>query len=69
MKKCSFCGVPESEDTPLVYGENAYICENCVKAAYKVLYGDEVTTNDIQEDIIEVAKEFKPKDLKAFLRK
>jgi ATP-dependent Clp protease ATP-binding subunit ClpX len=40
-KLCSFCGVQESEENPLISGENAYICSNCVVSAYKILFGDE----------------------------
>jgi ATP-dependent Clp protease ATP-binding subunit ClpX len=40
-KKCSFCGTVESEENPLIAGNNAYICSNCVISAYKILFGDE----------------------------
>ena len=40
-KKCSFCGTPESEENPLIAGNNAYICSNCVISAYKILFGEE----------------------------
>jgi ATP-dependent Clp protease ATP-binding subunit ClpX len=40
-KKCSFCGTVESEENPLLAGNNAYICSNCVISAYKILFGDE----------------------------
>ena len=40
-KKCSFCGSIESEENPLIAGNNAYICSNCVVSAYKILFGDE----------------------------
>ena len=40
-KKCSFCGSAESEENPLIAGNNAYICSNCVISAYKILFGDE----------------------------
>ena len=41
IKKCSFCSVTETEDNPLIAGESAYICSNCVVSAYKILFGDE----------------------------
>jgi len=41
IKACSFCGVQESEENPLIAGENAYICSNCVISAYKILFGEE----------------------------
>jgi len=40
-KECSFCEAKESDANPLIAGENAYICSNCVISAYKILYGDE----------------------------
>ena len=40
-KKCSFCQSLEETENPLIAGENAYICSNCVVSAYKILFGDE----------------------------
>ena len=40
-KECSFCSAPESEENPLIAGESAYICSNCVVSAYKILFGEE----------------------------
>jgi len=40
-KACSFCEAQESEENPLIAGESAYICSNCVVSAYKILFGDE----------------------------
>jgi ATP-dependent Clp protease ATP-binding subunit ClpX len=63
-KKCSFCGSLEREENPLIAGNNAYICSNCVISAYKILFGD--------EEKQQPAKEFNPKlltpkELKHFL--
>ena len=41
IKKCSFCSATESEENPLIAGESAYICSNCVVSAYKILFGEE----------------------------
>ena len=41
MKACNFCEAQESEENPLIAGESAYICSNCVVSAYKILFGDE----------------------------
>ncbi len=41
IKACSFCEVLESNENPLIAGENAYICSNCVVSAYKILFGEE----------------------------
>ncbi|HHE05879.1 MAG TPA: ATP-dependent Clp protease ATP-binding subunit ClpX [Epsilonproteobacteria bacterium] len=40
-KACSFYEALESEENPLIAGENAYICSNCVISAYKILFGEE----------------------------
>ncbi len=40
-KECSFCSATESEENPLIAGESAYICSNCVVSAYKILFGEE----------------------------
>ena len=40
-KACSFCEAVETEDNPLIAGESAYICSNCVISAYKILFGEE----------------------------
>jgi len=41
IKACSFCEAKESEENPLIAGESAYICSNCVVSAYKILFGEE----------------------------
>ena len=64
MKHCSFCGATEKEDLPLVAGQNAYICSNCVVSAYKILFGeDNVSGEDIEHEL----KDLTPKELKNFL--
>ncbi len=40
-KACSFCEATESDINPIIAGENAYICSNCVVSAYKILFGEE----------------------------
>ena len=40
-KACSFCEAQETEENPLIAGESAYICSNCVVSAYKILFGEE----------------------------
>ncbi len=40
-KECSFCAAPENEENPLIAGDSAYICSNCVVSAYKILFGEE----------------------------
>jgi len=57
-KICSFCNSTEKDGTPLIAGENAYICANCVVSAHKILFGEENHTSDI------APKEFNPTLLK-----
>ncbi len=49
-KTCSFCEAQESEENPLIAGESAYICSNCVISAYKILFGEE-EQEDAQVDV------------------
>ncbi len=39
-KVCNFCGAQDTEENPLLAGEDAYICKNCVLSAYKIILGD-----------------------------
>ncbi len=63
MKKCSFCDSLEREENPLIAGNNAYICSNCVVSAYKILFGDEEGKSHEPFDINMLA----PKEIKAHL--
>jgi len=61
IEKCDFCGAIETEENPLLEGENAKICQNCVISAYKIVMGalDEETHHEF--------KLLTPKELKAKL--
>ncbi|SHO81528.1 ATP-dependent Clp protease ATP-binding subunit ClpX [hydrothermal vent metagenome] len=54
QKKCNFCDVVESDENPLIAGNNTYICSNCVISAYKIFFGEEeiedntISTQDIK---------------------
>ena len=37
LEKCSFCGVTQSLNTPLIAGLDGYICEACVRLANQVV--------------------------------
>ena len=50
IKECSFCSATESEENPLIAGENVYICSNCVVSAYKILFGEE-EQDEAKEDL------------------
>jgi len=61
IEKCDFCGAIETEENPLLEGENARICKNCVISAYKIVMGaiDEVNEHELNL--------LTPKELKAKL--
>jgi len=64
MKHCSFCGANEKDNLPLVAGQNAYICSNCIVSAYKIVFGeDNISGEDIEHEL----KDLTPKELKEFL--
>ncbi len=59
-KACSFCETRESEENPLIAGESAYICSNCVVSAYKILFGEEeqeATQIDLEAHTLYTPKE------------
>ncbi|GIT97765.1 ATP-dependent Clp protease ATP-binding subunit ClpX [Sulfurovum sp. TSL1] len=64
-KTCSFCEAQESEENPLIAGESAYICSNCVVSAYKILFGEE-EQEDAQADF-GAHTLYTPKELNALL--
>jgi len=64
-KACSFCAAVESEENPLIAGESAYICSNCVISAYKILFGEEdqeEASYDAQTHVL-----YTPKEINAML--
>jgi len=63
MKKCSFCDSLEREENPLIAGNNAYICSNCVVSAYKILFGDAEVKHEGEFDIDMLT----PKEIKGHL--
>ncbi len=53
-RKCSFCGMEESEETFLIQGEDAFICNNCISFCYNMICNslnqeDEVEHKDKQD--------------------
>ncbi len=36
--KCSFCGIPQSKVFKLIAGPNVFICNECIKTAYNLVY-------------------------------
>ncbi|NOR56107.1 MAG: ATP-dependent Clp protease ATP-binding subunit ClpX [Sulfurovum sp.] len=64
-KACSFCETIESEENPLIAGESAYICSNCVISAYKILFGEEDQENVNAEERTQTL--YTPKEINAML--
>ncbi|RXJ85668.1 ATP-dependent protease ATP-binding subunit ClpX [Arcobacter sp. CECT 8985] len=68
---CDFCGVEETQDNPIIAGDNGYICKACVTAANDILNGNEPTEKeDSQNNQAEEAEEIKlrtPAELKSIL--
>ncbi len=62
-EKCDFCGTIETEENPLLAGENAAICKNCILSAYKIVMGGV----DTVEEENSAFKLQTPKELKAVL--
>jgi len=69
-KQCNFCGTNESEENPLIAGNNVYICKNCIFSAYKIMFGDaEAVDGEENEALIEnVSELMTPKELNNFLQ-
>ena len=70
MKKrqCSFCGATESDVNPLIAGNNADICKNCVFSAYKIMFGDADSFEEHDhERVQQITELMTPKELNAFL--
>ena len=67
-RKCNFCGGVESADRRLLadIDGTAFICEHCITAAYKVLYGEESREQEKEERTRDY-QNLTPKELKAVL--
>lgn len=67
-RKCNFCGGVESADRRLLadIDGTAFICEHCITAAYKVLYGEENREQEKEERTRDY-QNLTPKELKAVL--
>ena len=64
-KACSFCAATESEENPLIAGESAYICSNCVISAYKILFGEEEEQETAYDDTAQIL--YTPKEIYTML--
>ena len=64
-KVCSFCETVESEENPLIAGESAYICSNCVVSANKILFGEEEMAESSSE--LDTQTLYTPKEINNLL--
>ncbi|MCB4773012.1 MAG: ATP-dependent Clp protease ATP-binding subunit ClpX [Sulfurovum sp.] len=64
-KACSFCAATENEENPLIAGDNAYICSNCVISAHKILLGEEGENESEQDAQTHIL--YTPKEINAIL--
>jgi ATP-dependent Clp protease ATP-binding subunit ClpX len=78
MKKekltCDFCGIEDTEQNPVIAGENATICQVCAKSAYDIIqnHKDENNISSNENNVEEVlsktlCKIHTPKELKSIL--
>ena len=45
MPRCSFCGKTEAEANRMLFGNGAYICDDCVSLCYSMLFDDDGLTD------------------------
>ena len=66
-KACNFCGRSEREVRLLITGLNGYICEDCVKQAYKILQEQDWLKEPADKGKPRSQKVPKPMEIKAYL--
>ncbi len=69
---CDFCGVEDSEQNPVIAGENATICQTCAKSAFDIIQNHKDGNGDIEDielsDTLEDTQVIlTPKELKGIL--
>jgi len=64
MDKCSFCGRTKKEVDLLIAGINGFICDRCIKQAYKIITEEEQSQEDINPEELKVPK---PKEIYDFM--
>src|SRR5574344_2732973 len=62
---CSFCGREIDDNTLLINGLNANICEHCVEAAKEILAANRISPTST--DDLSHLSHIKPKEIKAYL--
>ncbi len=65
---CDFCGALDSNDNPIISGDNACICKSCVNAAHDIMNGAKEPDDNMDEEVVEANVELKtPAQLKTIL--
>ena len=74
MPRCSFCGKTEAEANRMLFGNGAYICDDCVPLCYSMLFDDDGLTDYRHQAAARRKKKntakvplMKPKEIKAVL--
>ncbi len=67
QRECSFCKSVESDENPLIAGDNVYICEHCIVNGYKILFGDQDESESSDSSETSPQKVVIPKELHKFL--
>jgi len=63
---CDFCGAPGTENNSLLSSDKAKICENCVRAAFKII--NKKPTSETEENkTLEPVKSLTPREMFEFL--
>ena len=55
--ECDFCGAPDTNDNPIISGDNACICKACVNAAYEIMTGTKVPDDEDAQGITDKSSE------------
>jgi len=58
--RCSFCGIPQSDAIKLIAGPGVFICDECTKTAYTLIYA----TEPVKPDYKKLQKIPTPKEIK-----
>jgi len=67
--KCDFCGSEETVNNPIIFGENAKICKECVETIYDIFETNGVDNLNNESDVSESneTKILTPKEIKSVL--
>ncbi|XPV68817.1 MAG: ATP-dependent Clp protease ATP-binding subunit ClpX [Halarcobacter sp.] len=68
--ECDFCGAPDSNENPIISGDNACICKACINAAYEIMAGAKPEDEDENYEVEQSDKKFElktPAQLKEIL--